>query len=73
MRQQEGYLMGDKETRWWNDEVKDAIRAKKRSTARKWDAPGRQRQLPPSKQGGKERSSKTNSAGNGLGVPATFL
>ena len=28
MRQQEGDLMGDKETWWWNDEVKDAIRAK---------------------------------------------
>ena len=32
---------GDKETWWWNDEVNDAIRAKKEAK-KKWDAPGRQ-------------------------------
>ena len=32
---------GDKETWWWNDEVKDAIRAKK-EVKKKWDASGRQ-------------------------------
>ena len=32
---------GDKETWWWNDEVKDAIRAKKEAK-KKWDASGRQ-------------------------------
>ena len=31
----------DKETWWWNDEVKDAIRAKKEAN-KKWDASGRQ-------------------------------
>ena len=31
---------GDKETWWWNDEVKDAIRAKKE--ANKWETSGRQ-------------------------------
>ena len=31
----------DKETWWWNDEVKDAIRAKKEAK-KKWDASGRQ-------------------------------
>ena len=34
-------LPGDKETWWWNDEVKDAIRAKK-ETKKKWEASGRQ-------------------------------
>ena len=32
---------GDKETWCWNDEVKDAIRAKKEAN-KKWDASGRQ-------------------------------
>ena len=32
---------GDKETWWWNDEVKDAIRAKKEAK-KKWEASGRQ-------------------------------
>ena len=32
---------GDKETWWWNDEVKDVIRAKKEAK-KKWDASGRQ-------------------------------
>ena len=32
---------GDKDTWWWNDEVKDAIRAKKEAK-KKWDASGRQ-------------------------------
>ena len=31
---------GDKETWWWNDEVNDAIRAKK-GAKKKWDASGR--------------------------------
>ena len=31
---------GDKETWWWNDEVKDAISAKKEAK-KKWDASGR--------------------------------
>ena len=45
----------DEETWWWSDEAKDAIRTKKQVN-KKWDTPGRQRQLPASKQGGKERS-----------------
>ena len=32
---------GDKETRWWNDEVKDTIKAKKESK-KKWETSGRQ-------------------------------
>ena len=32
---------GDKETWWWNDEVKDAIRANKEAKE-KWETPGRQ-------------------------------
>ena len=32
--------LGDKETWWWNDEVKDEIRAKKEAR-KKWDASGR--------------------------------
>ena len=32
---------GDKETWWWTDELKDAIRAKKEAK-QKWDASGRQ-------------------------------
>ena len=32
---------GDKKTWWWNDEVKDAIRAKKEAK-KKWEARGRQ-------------------------------
>ena len=32
---------GDKETWWWNDDVKDAMRAKKEAK-KKWDASGRQ-------------------------------
>ena len=32
---------GDKDTWWWNDGVKDAIRAKKEAM-KKWDASGRQ-------------------------------
>ena len=32
---------GDKETWWWNDEMKDAIRVKKEAK-KKWDASGRQ-------------------------------
>ena len=31
---------GDKETWWWNDEVKDAIRAKKEAK-KKWGASGK--------------------------------
>ena len=32
---------GEKDTWWWNDEVKDATRAKK-EVKNKWDASGRQ-------------------------------
>ena len=32
---------GDKETWWWNDDVKDAIRAKKEAN-KKWETSGRQ-------------------------------
>ena len=35
---------GDKETWWWNDEVKDAIRVQK-EVKKKWDASGRQEEI----------------------------
>ena len=35
-------LLGDKETWWWNDEVKDVIRATKEAKKKKWEASGRQ-------------------------------
>ena len=44
---------GDKETCWWIDEVKDAIRAKKEAT-KKWDAPGRQEERDIYRQASKE-------------------
>ena len=52
---------GDKETWWWNDDVNDAIRAKKGPT-KKWETSQRGRQLQARKQGGKERSSKIGGA-----------
>ena len=60
---------GDKETWWWNDEVKDAIRAKIEAK-KNWDASGRQeeRYIQACKQGGKERSSKIEGACDGSGV-----
>ena len=44
---------GDKETWWWNDEVKDAIRAKKEAK-KKWDASGRQEERDIYRQANKE-------------------
>ena len=44
---------GDKETWWWNDEVKDAIRAKKQAK-KKWDASGRQEERDIYRQANKE-------------------
>ena len=44
---------GDKETWWWNDEVNDAIRAKKEAK-KKWDASGRQEERDIYRQANKE-------------------
>ena len=44
---------GDKETWRWNDEVKDAIRAKKEAK-KKWDASGRQQERDIYRQANKE-------------------
>ena len=44
---------GDKVTWWWNDEVKDAIRAKKEAK-KKWDASGRQEERDIYRQANKE-------------------
>ena len=44
---------GDKETWWWNDEAKDAIRAKKEAK-KKWDASGRQEERDIYRQANKE-------------------
>ena len=44
---------GDKETWWWNDEVKDAIRAKKEAK-KKWDASGRHEERDIYRQANKE-------------------
>ena len=32
---------GDKDTWWWNDEVKDAKRALQKEAKKKWGAPGK--------------------------------
>ena len=44
---------GDKETWWWHDGVKDAIRAKKEAK-KKWDASGRQEERDIYRQANKE-------------------
>ena len=44
---------GDKETWWWNDEAKDAIRAKKEAK-KKWESSGRQEERDIYRQANKE-------------------
>ena len=44
---------GDKETWWWNDEVKDAIRAKKEEM-KVWERSGREEERDSYKQANKE-------------------
>ena len=51
----------DKETWWWNDEVKDAIRAKK-DAKKKWDASGRQEERDIYRQANKEAKKEVASS-----------